>query len=118
VLATMLTAIGNLSKHVIRRQARSRELAESDFSGTDLYHVSLSTNAWNDERLRLALAHLTDAERDIIERRFCNDEPVRSIAKARGVKVQTIKELERRGLRRLRSLLAERAPEGHSRKGP
>jgi RNA polymerase sigma-70 factor (ECF subfamily) len=105
VLPFILGVIRHRAKHVIRRHSRTLVLHREQDEPQPTAAWQQAHAALLGRDLRRAFSCLTRAQREILDLRFLEGLAVGSVAEVRRVKPQTVKELERRGLARLRRAL-------------
>jgi RNA polymerase sigma factor (sigma-70 family) len=105
VVAWTLGVIRHLARHEVRRGARFEPLAENQPDAELSEDWDRAAAVLLSSHVEQALAGLSKGERDVLTRRFLQGQSLAVIADARGSKLRTVKELERRGLNKLRVAL-------------
>ena len=101
VLRTTMAAVGNLARHVIRRQSCTADLTEVPGRRQSSTDWDRAAHALLTKSVSNAMLRLSNGERAVLIARFYLDQGIVEIDAGRGVKPQTVKELERRALRKL-----------------
>jgi RNA polymerase sigma factor (sigma-70 family) len=93
------------ARHVIRNEARFQPLHPAMAAAAPVAGWDRANRALLRRRMARAMRVLTAGERDVITMRFDQEMSIEEIAALRRTRQQTVKELERRGLRKLRAEL-------------